>query len=414
MTTVGAGTARIVVSARRSAPLWGVVQWQDSGFWSQLSRFESGLPSSLPFESVRRHANICSCRATRSRTREIVPRCDHDGGAAPLRAAASGRQPPAVAPLARRVGHLDRPLRRHAAAPAASADAARDGARPSTRRISAAAQATAVRRRAQERECEMCGQGEEWHGRQMSLILDHINGVADDNRLENLRIVCPNCAATLDTHCGREPASLEQRACVRCGRCSTRSSRASATARARAASERAQRVRAVERPPYGSHRKVAATSAVAVEVRHGWQRVALRVGPQRVRKWALGSGTREAVVDRRLARRPPRLARLHARPPARRRGRGPARARCSGSRGRSDHAAVAGQCRDAVHRLFGDPGHGDQLVRRRVLDVAAGEATSGGGRILFEVSGPAVDATGLGPGFSGSPIYCPDGPACSA
>jgi hypothetical protein len=44
----------------------------------------------------------------------------------------------------------------------------------------------------------------------------------------------------------------------------------------------------------------------------------------------------------------------------------------------------------------------------RVLDVAAGEATSGGGRILFEVSGPAVDSTGLGPGFSGSPIYCPD------
>ena len=38
----------------------------------------------------------------------------------------------------------------------------------------------------------------------MGLILDHINGVRDDNRLENLRIVCPNCAATLDTHCGRK------------------------------------------------------------------------------------------------------------------------------------------------------------------------------------------------------------------
>jgi hypothetical protein len=52
--------------------------------------------------------------------------------------------------------------------------------------------------------CEMCGQGEIWHGRGMSLILDHINGVGDDNRLKNLRILCPNCAATLETHCGRQ------------------------------------------------------------------------------------------------------------------------------------------------------------------------------------------------------------------
>lgn len=43
-----------------------------------------------------------------------------------------------------------------------------------------------------------------------------------------------------------------------------------------------------------------------------------------------------------------------------------------------------------------------------VLDVAGGEATGGAGRILVGVSGPAVDATGIGPGFSGSPIYCPD------
>lgn len=57
-----------------------------------------------------------------------------------------------------------------------------------------------------ERCCELCGQGEEWHGKKMSLILDHINGVHDDNRLENLRIVCPNCNATLDTHCGKNKA----------------------------------------------------------------------------------------------------------------------------------------------------------------------------------------------------------------
>lgn len=54
-----------------------------------------------------------------------------------------------------------------------------------------------------ERRCEMCGQGEEWRGMKIALILDHVNGVRDDNRFENLRIVCPNCAATLPTHCGK-------------------------------------------------------------------------------------------------------------------------------------------------------------------------------------------------------------------
>lgn len=70
-----------------------------------------------------------------------------------------------------------------------------------------------------ERRCEMCGQDEHWQGRTMSLILDHINGVPDDNRLENLRIVCPNCAASLDTHCGRKNRrEPEIRNCRRCGK----------------------------------------------------------------------------------------------------------------------------------------------------------------------------------------------------
>ena len=66
-----------------------------------------------------------------------------------------------------------------------------------------------------QRRCELCGQGEEWRGRRMALILDHVNGVRDDNRLENLRIVCPNCAATLSTHCGKKNR-LQPRRCRHC------------------------------------------------------------------------------------------------------------------------------------------------------------------------------------------------------
>jgi hypothetical protein len=41
-----------------------------------------------------------------------------------------------------------------------------------------------------------------------------------------------------------------------------------------------------------------------------------------------------------------------------------------------------------------------------VIDVIADDPAYGGARILVRVSGPAVDATGVGPGFSGSPILC--------
>ena len=63
--------------------------------------------------------------------------------------------------------------------------------------------------------CEICGQDENWHGKKITLILDHINGVFNDNRIENLRIVCPNCETTLDTHAGKNNKRPDK-TCIDC------------------------------------------------------------------------------------------------------------------------------------------------------------------------------------------------------
>lgn len=52
-------------------------------------------------------------------------------------------------------------------------------------------------------QCAFCGNTGEWLGKTMSLELDHINGINDDHRLENLRFLCPNCHATTDTYCNK-------------------------------------------------------------------------------------------------------------------------------------------------------------------------------------------------------------------
>lgn len=52
-----------------------------------------------------------------------------------------------------------------------------------------------------EYKCKECGIND-WNKKILSLHLDHINGIRNDNRLENLRFLCPNCHSQTDTYCG--------------------------------------------------------------------------------------------------------------------------------------------------------------------------------------------------------------------
>ena len=49
--------------------------------------------------------------------------------------------------------------------------------------------------------CMICGQsGDNWNGNPITLIVDHIDGKSNNNKLDNLRIVCPNCDCQLPTY----------------------------------------------------------------------------------------------------------------------------------------------------------------------------------------------------------------------
>lgn len=73
-------------------------------------------------------------------------------------------------------------------------------------------------------QCAICGLPPFWNDKELTLTLDHINGINNDDRLENLRWVCPNCDRQLDTFSGRNPHkkisynSSEPRYCIDCGK----------------------------------------------------------------------------------------------------------------------------------------------------------------------------------------------------
>lgn len=49
--------------------------------------------------------------------------------------------------------------------------------------------------------CKECGQNDLWNDKKLVLQLDHINGIPTDNRIENLRFLCPNCHSQTESYC---------------------------------------------------------------------------------------------------------------------------------------------------------------------------------------------------------------------
>lgn len=66
-------------------------------------------------------------------------------------------------------------------------------------------------------ECAICGMPPSWKGKPLVMVLDHINGVPNDHRLENLRLVCPNCNSQLPTFAAKKNKKPPKR-CKDCGK----------------------------------------------------------------------------------------------------------------------------------------------------------------------------------------------------
>lgn len=67
-----------------------------------------------------------------------------------------------------------------------------------------------------ENKCYECGLIKEWNEKPIVMVMDHKNGIRNDHRIENLRLLCPNCNSQLPTHCGKNKDRVPKYYCEEC------------------------------------------------------------------------------------------------------------------------------------------------------------------------------------------------------
>lgn len=128
-------------------------------------------------------------------------------------------------------------------------------------------------------ECEVCGFNGNWQNKPIIMILDHINGIKNDNRLENLRMVCPMCNSQLKTYAGRNNLNKKKNKIYYCIDCKKQITKKSKRCLKCSNKARIGRNRKVERPSYKQLiKEIKKTNYVQVGKKYG-------VCDNTIRKW---------------------------------------------------------------------------------------------------------------------------------